>query len=193
MKLEAVDRKNPSLICVASIAAVVDNRLLIHFDNWDDTYDYWWVAWVTISRAHKVWKRSLSTVPILIKLHILHIITCFIYNIYFVKARRGMSGVSLILHIEIHISIKLTRIFMTLFSIMICFIVSNISLCAPWYNLFYFPNVWLWVQVWCQQSIHPSSGVLWRGWAHIDNPCRWGFKLAHIWLLKEQQTVMGIK
>lgn len=41
MKLEAVDRKNPSLICVATIAAVVDNRLLIHFDNWDDQYDYW--------------------------------------------------------------------------------------------------------------------------------------------------------
>ncbi|CAN9514233.1 unnamed protein product [Ophioblennius macclurei] len=41
MKLEAVNRKNPQLICVATIAAVVDNRLLIHFDNWDDTYDYW--------------------------------------------------------------------------------------------------------------------------------------------------------
>uniref|UniRef100_A0A8C1R6K5 L3MBTL histone methyl-lysine binding protein 1b n=1 Tax=Cyprinus carpio TaxID=7962 RepID=A0A8C1R6K5_CYPCA len=41
MKLEAVDRKNPSLICVATIAAAVDNRLLIHFDNWDDSYDYW--------------------------------------------------------------------------------------------------------------------------------------------------------
>uniref|UniRef100_A0A8C9SQV5 L3MBTL histone methyl-lysine binding protein 1b n=1 Tax=Scleropages formosus TaxID=113540 RepID=A0A8C9SQV5_SCLFO len=41
MKLEAVDRKNPSLICVATITAVVDNRLLIHFDNWDDSYDYW--------------------------------------------------------------------------------------------------------------------------------------------------------
>ncbi|KAG7469159.1 hypothetical protein MATL_G00125940 [Megalops atlanticus] len=41
MKLEAVDKKNPSLICVATISAVVDNRLLIHFDNWDDTYDYW--------------------------------------------------------------------------------------------------------------------------------------------------------
>ncbi|KAF0045389.1 hypothetical protein F2P81_001918 [Scophthalmus maximus] len=39
MKLEAIDRKNPSLICVATIAAVVDNRLLIHFDNWDDTCD----------------------------------------------------------------------------------------------------------------------------------------------------------
>lgn len=42
MKLEAVDRKNPSLICVATIAAAVDNRLLIHFDNWDDSYDYWY-------------------------------------------------------------------------------------------------------------------------------------------------------
>ncbi|KAI7806850.1 lethal(3)malignant brain tumor-like protein 4 isoform X1 [Triplophysa rosa] len=41
MKLEAVDRKNPSLICVATISAAVDTRLLIHFDNWDDTYDYW--------------------------------------------------------------------------------------------------------------------------------------------------------
>ncbi|CAL9705772.1 unnamed protein product [Knipowitschia caucasica] len=41
MKLEAVDRKNPPLVCVATIAAAVDNRLLIHFDNWDDSYDYW--------------------------------------------------------------------------------------------------------------------------------------------------------
>uniref|UniRef100_V9KEJ3 Lethal(3)malignant brain tumor-like protein 3 n=1 Tax=Callorhinchus milii TaxID=7868 RepID=V9KEJ3_CALMI len=41
MKLEAVDKKNPSLICVSTIADMVDNRLLIHFDNWDDGYDYW--------------------------------------------------------------------------------------------------------------------------------------------------------
>ncbi|XP_051543435.1 lethal(3)malignant brain tumor-like protein 4 isoform X2 [Myxocyprinus asiaticus] len=41
MKLEAVDRKNPCLVCVASIADIVDNRFLVHFDNWDDTYDYW--------------------------------------------------------------------------------------------------------------------------------------------------------
>ncbi|GCB65650.1 lethal(3)malignant brain tumor-like protein 4 isoform X1 [Scyliorhinus torazame] len=41
MKLEAVDKKNPSLTCVATIADIVDNRLLIHFDNWDDGYDYW--------------------------------------------------------------------------------------------------------------------------------------------------------
>lgn len=41
MKLEAVDRKNPCLVCVASIADIVDSRFLVHFDNWDDTYDYW--------------------------------------------------------------------------------------------------------------------------------------------------------
>ncbi|MEQ2209654.1 hypothetical protein XENOCAPTIV_002120, partial [Xenoophorus captivus] len=41
MKLEAVDKKNPGLVCVASVADVIDNRFLVHFDNWDDTYDYW--------------------------------------------------------------------------------------------------------------------------------------------------------
>ncbi|XP_025837598.1 lethal(3)malignant brain tumor-like protein 3 isoform X3 [Agrilus planipennis] len=41
MKLEAVDRKNTSLICVATVADMMDNRLLIHFDNWNDIYDYW--------------------------------------------------------------------------------------------------------------------------------------------------------
>ncbi|XP_061216618.1 lethal(3)malignant brain tumor-like protein 3 isoform X4 [Neopsephotus bourkii] len=41
MKLEAVDRKNPSLMCVATITDMVDNRLLVHFDNWDESYDYW--------------------------------------------------------------------------------------------------------------------------------------------------------
>lgn len=48
MKLEAVDRKNPTLICVATISAVVDNRLLIHFDNWEDTYDYWYIIFVCL-------------------------------------------------------------------------------------------------------------------------------------------------
>ncbi|XP_069777211.1 lethal(3)malignant brain tumor-like protein 4 isoform X3 [Narcine bancroftii] len=41
MKLEAVDRKNPSLICVATVTDIIDNRFLVHFDDWDDTYDYW--------------------------------------------------------------------------------------------------------------------------------------------------------
>uniref|UniRef100_A0A1A8CYL8 L(3)mbt-like 1b n=1 Tax=Nothobranchius kadleci TaxID=1051664 RepID=A0A1A8CYL8_NOTKA len=42
MKLEAADRKNPSMICVATIAAVVeDHRLKVHFDGWSCEYDYW--------------------------------------------------------------------------------------------------------------------------------------------------------
>lgn len=41
MKLEAVDKKNPGLVCVASVTAVMDDLILVHFDNWDDTYDYW--------------------------------------------------------------------------------------------------------------------------------------------------------
>ncbi|XP_074484363.1 lethal(3)malignant brain tumor-like protein 4 isoform X2 [Sebastes fasciatus] len=41
MKLEAVDRKNPGLVCVASVADVIDDHFLVHFDNWDDMYDYW--------------------------------------------------------------------------------------------------------------------------------------------------------
>ncbi|KAF5279221.1 hypothetical protein FQR65_LT03469 [Abscondita terminalis] len=41
MKLEAVDRKNSSLVCVATVVDMMDNRILVHFDSWDDIYDYW--------------------------------------------------------------------------------------------------------------------------------------------------------
>ena len=42
MKLEAKDRKNPNLICVATISEVSsEGELLIHFDGWTSTYDYW--------------------------------------------------------------------------------------------------------------------------------------------------------
>ncbi|KAI4873894.1 hypothetical protein NFI96_029742 [Prochilodus magdalenae] len=41
MKLEAVDKKNPSFVCVATVADLVDSRLLVHFDGWDESYDYW--------------------------------------------------------------------------------------------------------------------------------------------------------
>ncbi|KAL0163664.1 hypothetical protein M9458_039417, partial [Cirrhinus mrigala] len=41
MKLEAIDKKNPSFICVATITDMVDSRFLVHFDNWDESYDYW--------------------------------------------------------------------------------------------------------------------------------------------------------
>ena len=41
-RLEAVDRKHPILICVATIAAVDPSRtdaLLIHFDGWGSEFD----------------------------------------------------------------------------------------------------------------------------------------------------------
>ena len=41
MKLEAVDRKNPTMTCVATITDMKNGRLLIHFDGWTNTYDYW--------------------------------------------------------------------------------------------------------------------------------------------------------
>ncbi|XP_047528289.1 uncharacterized protein LOC125064970 [Vanessa atalanta] len=40
MKLEAEDRQN-ELVCVASVADMLDQRLLVTFDSWDDVYDYW--------------------------------------------------------------------------------------------------------------------------------------------------------
>lgn len=40
-KLEAVDKKNSSLICVASVADTLGDKVLIHFDSWEDNYDYW--------------------------------------------------------------------------------------------------------------------------------------------------------
>ena len=41
MRLEAKDRKYPTLTCVASISTVRDGKLLIHFDGWSNDYDYW--------------------------------------------------------------------------------------------------------------------------------------------------------
>lgn len=46
MKLEARDIKNPTLICVASIAAIdkvskEETKVLITFDGWSSNFDYW--------------------------------------------------------------------------------------------------------------------------------------------------------
>ena len=41
MKLEAVDRKHSGLVCVASVGGLMDSRILVHFDSWNDVYDYW--------------------------------------------------------------------------------------------------------------------------------------------------------
>ena len=40
MKLEAEDRSN-GWMCVATVADVLYNRILIHFDGWDSAYDQW--------------------------------------------------------------------------------------------------------------------------------------------------------
>ncbi|CAB4068327.1 NMD3 [Lepeophtheirus salmonis] len=40
-KLEAVDRQNTSMVCVATVAEILGARILIHFDGWEDDYDYW--------------------------------------------------------------------------------------------------------------------------------------------------------
>ncbi|XP_037668376.1 lethal(3)malignant brain tumor-like protein 1 isoform X8 [Choloepus didactylus] len=41
MKLEAVDRRNPALIRVASVEDVEDHRIKLHFDGWSHAYDFW--------------------------------------------------------------------------------------------------------------------------------------------------------
>ena len=41
LKLEAVDRSNNTLVCVATVTNVMDGRVLIHFDGWELDYDYW--------------------------------------------------------------------------------------------------------------------------------------------------------
>lgn len=40
-KLEAVDKQNPDLTCVATVTDVVSNNILVHFDGWAHDFDYW--------------------------------------------------------------------------------------------------------------------------------------------------------
>lgn len=41
MKVEVVDKRNPILVRAATVADVQEHRVLIHFDGWDNIYDYW--------------------------------------------------------------------------------------------------------------------------------------------------------
>ena len=41
MKLEAVDRKNPHLICCATVGAINGEMLYVTFDGWKGAFDYW--------------------------------------------------------------------------------------------------------------------------------------------------------
>lgn len=40
-KLEAVDKKNPHMICVATVGAVKDDQILVTFDGWRSSSDFW--------------------------------------------------------------------------------------------------------------------------------------------------------
>ncbi|XP_002122746.2 lethal(3)malignant brain tumor-like protein 4 [Ciona intestinalis] len=40
-KLEAIDRQNSELICVATIIDMLGEHVLVHFDGWESEYDYW--------------------------------------------------------------------------------------------------------------------------------------------------------
>nr|XP_039271805.1 lethal(3)malignant brain tumor-like protein 3 isoform X1 [Styela clava] len=40
-KLEAVDKHNPDLICVATVQDVINEQVLIHFDGWSNKFDFW--------------------------------------------------------------------------------------------------------------------------------------------------------
>lgn len=40
-KLEAVDKKNPLLICCATVDAIKDNQIHVAFDGWRGAFDYW--------------------------------------------------------------------------------------------------------------------------------------------------------
>nr|CAD7266469.1 unnamed protein product [Timema shepardi] len=41
MKLEAVDKKNPHLICVATVGAIRGEMIHVTFDGWRGAFDYW--------------------------------------------------------------------------------------------------------------------------------------------------------
>ncbi|XP_076774438.1 sex comb on midleg-like protein 2 isoform X1 [Arvicanthis niloticus] len=41
MKIEAIDRKNPFMICPATIGAVYGDEIHINFDGWSGKFDYW--------------------------------------------------------------------------------------------------------------------------------------------------------
>lgn len=41
MKLETVDPRHPSYICVCTVVRVRGARVRLHFDGWSESYDFW--------------------------------------------------------------------------------------------------------------------------------------------------------
>ncbi|CAH8868409.1 unnamed protein product [Trichobilharzia szidati] len=52
LKLEAIDKRNPALACVATIKDCIGDYVLIHFDGWDSGFDQW--AHVSSELLHPV-------------------------------------------------------------------------------------------------------------------------------------------
>ncbi|XP_039257464.2 lethal(3)malignant brain tumor-like protein 4 [Styela clava] len=40
-KMEAIDKQNPELTCVATVTDAIGELILIHFDGWNNNFDYW--------------------------------------------------------------------------------------------------------------------------------------------------------
>ncbi|CAH8465715.1 unnamed protein product [Dicrocoelium dendriticum] len=51
-KLEAVDKRNPGIACVATVKDIIGDYILIHFDGWDCSFDQW--AHVSSELLHPV-------------------------------------------------------------------------------------------------------------------------------------------
>lgn len=41
MKLEALDKKNPQLICPGTVKDIKEDEIYIQFDGWRGAFDYW--------------------------------------------------------------------------------------------------------------------------------------------------------
>ena len=41
MKLEAIDPRHPSYVCVCTVVKVKGCRIRLHFDGWSESYDFW--------------------------------------------------------------------------------------------------------------------------------------------------------
>lgn len=67
-KLEAVDKKNPQLICCATVDAIKDDQIHVAFDGWRGAFDYW------TRYDSRDSKQRFSSFPIYSTFHLSHLI-----------------------------------------------------------------------------------------------------------------------
>lgn len=102
MKLEAVDRKNPYLICPATVGDVRGQEIFVMFDGWRGAFDYWCpfdsrdifpVGWCALTKhslqppgnfckCYCAFPFSLHSLSITCTLGIMHILGEFLYFFY---------------------------------------------------------------------------------------------------------------